>query len=192
MMIAVNFVTARQEWNPDTGKQQNFMVMEFAGRNYTFEVTEAELVHAIQTARASGVGPEEETDGGGEDEPGEDDAYYGEDVPVEPPAMFKSDTGIAMVDISTDTVPVETTRTRELLPGDARRLAIAERRPENPARAKLQEMRKRAVSVPMRRVPKDDMGYPIVQQTAAPQEPTVTRHVRAVEREMDEDGFGQA
>lgn len=51
MKILVDFVAARQEYNPDTAEHTNAVVLAFAGREYVFAVTEEELVRCITTAK---------------------------------------------------------------------------------------------------------------------------------------------
>ena len=199
MRIIVDFIAARQEWNPDTGEQQNYLVMEFAGREYTFAVTESELVSAVQAAK-TGERPEAvEVGVAGLSELNEmvedsDLSEQAEDVPVRPPAMFQSDpgSGVMATDISTDEMPgTEPARPQEPSASVQRKASIAAKHQESPARQKLKEMRERAKSVPHRRVESDEMGYPVVSGggNGAP-EVEITR--KPVIKEIDEDGFGQA
>jgi len=192
MRVAAEFVAARQEWNPDTGEQTNFLVLGFAGREYVFEVSAEELVAAIKASAASrGEEPAERHFGGDEqlEEPYEPEAYSPDDGVRHPPPMFQT-SGVVATDISTDEMP----RPAEPLPTAARLANIKANQVENPAKKKLLDMRQRAKAVPMRTVAKDEMGYPIVPQRQAPDEQQVVIRAQTASSlaELDEDGFGQA
>ncbi len=214
MKIVVNFITARQDWDPDTGEQTNFVVIEFAGRQYAFKVTEEELIAAIQGSRANAVaGAIEDSEDSAELDLGIEEREFGgdfgttdENKPVVPPFTFQNDSTTAIdigtdgdIDVQPSTYP-EPVKTAEATPRERRKADIKSKRSPavSAARQKLNDMKQRAKQVPQRKVPKDDMGYPIVQNTVVkpnggPRGPEIeVIEPPPREKEHDEDGFGQA
>ncbi len=50
MKIAVDFVKAGQEWDPNTGNQRNYLLLAFGGKQFRVDVSEAEMERFISAA----------------------------------------------------------------------------------------------------------------------------------------------
>lgn len=51
MKVIMELIKARQEWDPESQQQSNYLDFAFAGRLYSFEVTEEQMIHAIQASQ---------------------------------------------------------------------------------------------------------------------------------------------
>jgi hypothetical protein len=50
ILVAVDFVKAAQEWDPDTGNSSNYLVLRFAQTEFRVKVVEEEMAHFIAAA----------------------------------------------------------------------------------------------------------------------------------------------
>lgn len=82
MKIAVEFVRAGQEWDPNTGRSSNYLLLSFGGKQFRVECTETEMGDFITQAAGGAAVPEPEYAGPGD----ESFAFgeYGEDLDDEP------------------------------------------------------------------------------------------------------------
>lgn len=202
MRISVELVGARQEWRVDSDQHINRLVLRYAGKEFTVDVTEQEMRRIIATATkeqqsAPYEGPTDQelltqpVDTTGYEDLEEviydatGDEIFGGD-PAESPVAHQSP-----VFETEELEPEEHTGPRQdparVRPMEAWRQRHAElraNRPDMQRKARLQALRERAAKRPPKRVPLDEVGNPKV----APTEPVITEPDAEI---PDDDVFAQ-
>lgn len=174
MKITIDLKSVEQSWNPDTGEELHFLVIELGGRQHKLRCTEAELVLAVGKAKEAAQRIEEPLP--------LDESYdqtYEPNVSVvdeEPPELGEGVLQglVGRVDGESSSVlpeagPAAAQEPRKT-PLELRRAQTAANTPSRPRtthaikEGRKQLLREVARSAPHRRVAQDEMGNPIVPQ----------------------------
>jgi len=225
MKIVVDLIRVRQEWDPETNPHANSIVFGIGGIVAEVPATPEQVKQIILASQQQRHEPSAEEDDatysyGREDSPAsdvlsnaleaklttEEEIIFGGDYvgldpnePVEAPAIFQgpsspsaAPSGEEALGASQAPAPLLKTPTQQ------REANIAARRNQDPAQKRKDEraaMRARAARVPVRKVEKDELGYPVEQPKSAPTvgHPHVIRRqlTPAVSTGGDDDGFAQ-
>lgn len=219
MKIIAELIRVRQEWDPETNTHSNSVIFGFGGMEVEVAASPEQvrqIILAAQEQRSHGelrgapaeAEPDEALDDALASELVEDEEvlfggdYSGLDPnqPVDAPATFQGlpDPSVASTDAA---LGPQVAPAPSQTPTQQREATIAARRVQDPAQRRKDEkgaMRARAKAMPMRRVAKDDMGYPIEQPKSAHiagpvGHPEVVRRPPSptVATGGDDDGFAQ-
>lgn len=197
MKIIVEFLRAEQHWLPDTGEQQNYLVFGFGGLEHRIPCEEADIIQSIREAQGVAVAeapsqpiraqrsfvPEEELEDSMPDELEQEFERSNEPV-ANPPVMFENPEAAMRPAPPKSAVDERKDLIAKSLDGRPRtkEKILAEKE------ARKREIARRA---PVRSVPQDEVGNPIVpdaQRVAGPS-PTIRRIGR--EETQDDDKFQQ-
>lgn len=184
MKITIDLKSVEQTWNPDTGEEMHFLVIELGGRQHRLRCTEEELVLAVGKAKDAAQRAEEPLP--------LDDSYDPSYEPNISPTDEESPVGdgvlqglVGRVDGQPSSVLPElgpAVQEPRLSPLESRRAQTAANTPSRPRTThgikeeRKQRLREVARSAPHRRVAQDEMGNPITtpsQQFQAPGPPPV-------------------
>lgn len=218
MKIAMDFLRAGQEWSPDTGEQQNYLILAFSGREFRFEVTEREAEDFISQAMGGASVATEPYEGPtdndllfGEEYAHEEDpqieeilyereedlprntegdlVFGGDMAPVEAPTMFDTANLPAQEEPERPPPPQSPAdRAKEL-----RESKLAGRpRPTLKMKERVEKLRAKSRKRPAKRVDADEAGHPIVPPRQSEHAgPAVQHQPHTTSLDGDDDVFGQ-
>lgn len=191
MRVVVDLVGVTQHWNPDTNEQINTAELRFGPVTLKVPVTEQQLEAIIASAASTATVPahaalDEDYDedyglydeGPGPELATNDEGSFGElptnskgervfggDVGEQSHSLFEALDTDSLTEQEQEPVERPVSSTQQRLNNIQ---ANFSKRPITKRQDKKAELRARARKVPMGRVPKDDMGYPIVAKKKRP------------------------